>query len=141
VAASLGRVFDGQPGLGRAALQQRASRHFGGKTIQGHGLQVIAALTLQQRRQRHCAVMHGAFVGNVLFDADVAGLRVVEQFSLCHWRGFRPAQGATAPPTAAGWSKASRARQWRMGVSDHQGRQITCALPAKATAAVSQTNV
>jgi hypothetical protein len=84
--------------------------------------------------------MHGALVGNVLFDADVAGLRVAEQFSLLHCR-CRAQLKVQLRRRQRRWSNASRARQWRMGVSDHQGRQVTCALPAKATAAVSQTAV
>ncbi|MNN27801.1 hypothetical protein D3C81_1413500 [compost metagenome] len=62
-------------------LQQWRRRHFGGKTVQSHRLQVVAgAHAIQQRGQRHRPIVHGLLVGNVLVDADVPGLRVVEQF-------------------------------------------------------------
>ena len=49
--------------------------------IQRHGLLVIAgAHTFQQRGQRHRPIAHRAFVGNVLFDADILGLRMAKQF-------------------------------------------------------------
>ncbi|MNE61959.1 hypothetical protein D3C80_1572110 [compost metagenome] len=74
-----GRVFDRQPGLRRSALQQRRSGHFSGKTIQRHGLQVVVRGHVEQRGQRHGAVVHGALVGYVLLDADLPCLRMRKQ--------------------------------------------------------------
>ena len=75
------RFLHRQPGLCRPLLQQWRRGHFGGKTVQRHCLQVVAgAHAVQQRGQRHSPITHGLLVGNVLVDADVPGLRVVEQF-------------------------------------------------------------
>ncbi|PAV69877.1 hypothetical protein WR25_24152 [Diploscapter pachys] len=75
-----GVVLDGQPGLCRAWLQQRAGGHFCSETVEGHRLQVVARFhTLEQCCQRYGAVMHGALVGNVLFNSDVPRQGMGEQ--------------------------------------------------------------
>ncbi|MCY1436267.1 hypothetical protein D9M71_523850 [compost metagenome] len=72
-------VFNGQPGPGGTVLEQRRGRHLGGEAIQRYRLQVILSLdTLQQGSQRHCAVMHGPFVGNIVVDLNVLRQRMSE---------------------------------------------------------------
>ncbi|MCY1445679.1 hypothetical protein D9M71_622060 [compost metagenome] len=62
-------------------IEQRRRGHFGGKAIQGHGLQVVVRLDAgQQGGQRHGAVAHVPFVGNVVADVEGLHLRMLEQF-------------------------------------------------------------
>jgi hypothetical protein len=73
------RVFDGQPSACARALKQRPGGHLGGKSIRGHGLEMILGSNApKQRRHRHCAIGHGAFVGNILGDLDLLRLRMLK---------------------------------------------------------------
>ena len=75
-------IFDGQPGFCSFPDQQNRGWQFCGKTVERHGLEMVAGLdTLQQRTDRHGAVVHGALVADVIDDLDIARLRVHEQFA------------------------------------------------------------
>jgi len=63
-------------------FQQRRSSEFGSETIQGNGLQVAFRFqSRQERGQGHCAITHGALVGNVIDNLHRLRLRVLEQIS------------------------------------------------------------
>lgn len=65
-------LLDGQPGPRAVLFQQRGGRQLGGKSVERHGLQVVAGFhPIQQSSQRYRTVMHGAVVGDVGGNLDV----------------------------------------------------------------------